>query len=155
MWFIGDVHGKMKEYLSIINQLGNTNESIQVGDFGVGFVDIPQIPINHKFIHGNHDNLHLCATIPNFLGRYGTYKNIFFVSGAFSIDNGARTPNVNWWNSEELTYSEQIKCRELYNNNKPRVVVTHDCPFFLYKTFRQNVGGCVFVCLDELETFKI
>ena len=53
MLIIGDVHGKINEYLQLIK---NRKHSIQLGDFGVGFVDIPELPINHRFIRGNHDN---------------------------------------------------------------------------------------------------
>ena len=52
MRFIGDVHGKMGDYLHITDGCA---ESIQVGDFGAGFVPLPSLDLRHRFIRGNHD----------------------------------------------------------------------------------------------------
>lgn len=70
--FIGDVHGNWKRYKKIIN---DCDTSIQVGDFGVGFISkiTEQVHSNppydhmkrgdHRFIRGNHDNPNVCKSI--------------------------------------------------------------------------------------------
>ena len=53
--FVGDVHGKVKEYLEIVKQ----NEfTFQVGDMGLGFagVNLHELSQNHLFTRGNHDD---------------------------------------------------------------------------------------------------
>ena len=117
--------------------------SIQVGDMGIGFHDHGDLSFhnamseNHKFIHGNHDNPAYCKTSPNFLGRYGYNKSsgIFYVSGGFSIDRIYRTVDVNFWENEEVNYTEQEEIIKLYKKIKPRIVSTHDTP----TVFRNSV----------------
>jgi Icc-related predicted phosphoesterase len=129
MIFIGDVHGKIPEYLKIIN---SCDKSIQLGDFGVGFIKIPwnKISLNHRFIRGNHDNPFVCGTVKNFLGDYGylAEEEVFFVSGAYSIDKHLRVEGRDWWKEEELTIHQMSRCWELYASIKPKIVVSHDCP---------------------------
>lgn len=136
--FIGDVHGKIDQYLQIIQPL---TASVQVGDMGIGFnhvklqydnPDKPLMVLDHKFIHGNHDNPDACKKHPAFLGRFGvtTLNNIsfFFVSGGYSIDKDKRMLGVDWWDNEELNFSEATQCLNMYNEQKPDIVVSHDCP---------------------------
>lgn len=51
-----------------------------------------------------------------------------YVGGAWSIDYAMRTPGINWWPDEELSYEELDRVFDLYVHNKPRVMITHDCP---------------------------
>jgi len=127
MLFIGDVHGKINEYFNIIKKLDKT---IQLGDFGVGFVKIPKIPKQHRFIRGNHDNPEECKKFTNYLGNYGYLKKeeIFFISGAFSIDKSLRTEGVDWWRDEELSYAELNEMTDLYYKIHPQIVVSHEAP---------------------------
>lgn len=127
MTIIGDTHADYEQYLKIIE---SADESIQVGDFGVGFSDqTPQLPSQHKFIRGNHDDPMLCKQHPNYLGDYGIYKNIFYMSGAHSIDLQTRTPGLDWWPEEELSMRELYMAYNLYINHKPTTVITHDAPY--------------------------
>jgi len=129
MYFIGDVHGKWEEYFELIQTLP---ESIQVGDFGFGFRSQPKSwNMNHRFIRGNHDSPKACKEHSNYLGDYGVYKDIFFVSGAYSIDYMYRTIGISWWEDEEISQKEFDKILNLYSFIKPEIVVAHDAPSFV------------------------
>lgn len=133
--FIGDVHGKWLEYCRIINEHPNT---IQVGDFGVGFrtpwwdplqMDIYEDHENHRFIRGNHDNPAACKANDKWIPDGHVDENgIFFVGGALSIDQQYRTAGVDWWEDEELSIVELNEMISKYEEIKPDFVVSHDCP---------------------------
>lgn len=135
MRFIGDVHGKFDQYLDIIQ---NVSESVQVGDFGVGFKPLPTIlgatglfeTSRHKFIRGNHDNPALCAESPNWIpdGDVFPSDGVMFIGGALSIDKQERMEGVGWWHDEECTISKLNDCLDRYERFGPAIVVTHDCP---------------------------
>lgn len=125
MLLIGDVHGKHDQYLKIINA---HHESIQLGDFGF---DYNCCRPNHMILGGNHDNYDLLLSHPNNLGDYGTYRNIFFIRGAQSIDRAARIEGQSWWRNEELSYTQLSQCIDLYSKVKPKIVISHTCPKFL------------------------
>jgi predicted phosphodiesterase len=135
MLFIGDIHGRIKEYLAVLKKHRIRlpyDHTIQLGDFGAGFVEIPKLYEEDHFIRGNHDDPAKCKLSSNYLGDYG-YKEIdgikiFFVSGAWSIDAAYRTPMKSWWPDEELSYPELISAMELYEEVKPNIVLTHDGP---------------------------
>lgn len=151
MKFIGDVHGMFSQYLSIVEH--DPEESIQLGDFGIGFrrggqyskctrMTHPEAtqytdcrpPLHHKFIRGNHDNPDKCREHPNYMGEFGIHKDeIFFVSGSWSIDRAWRTPGVDWWEQEELNYEELQRAIDLFKTSFPRIVISHDCPFEINK----------------------
>jgi len=132
---IGDIHGNWNDYQIITENI--KHNSIQVGDFGIGFsgtywhdrVNNFHSSGQHRFIRGNHDNPSKCKQdmvgyIPD-----GTIENdVMYVGGAWSIDRGIRKENVNWWADEELSYTELDKIIEIYSIMKPRVMITHDCP---------------------------
>jgi hypothetical protein len=136
MIFVGDVHGAFAEYASRMNGI---SRSIQVGDMGIGFGEddkyVRLIGQEHRFIRGNHDNPQKCLSLPQYLGDYGYLEDeeIFFVSGAFSVDGWARTAHVNWWADEELTTLKMDRAFDIYQEVKPKIVVTHDCPYSLYR----------------------
>jgi len=111
--------------------------SIQVGDFGLGFpgwqkTDPQKLKGNHYFIRGNHDNPEVCQHHPNYLGDFGfkeDWNKLFFVGGGYSIDQEWRTQGVSWWPDEEIAYSVMMdKILPLYEQSRPNIVVTHDCP---------------------------
>lgn len=131
MLYIGDVHGKEKEYKKIIC---NHRESIQLGDRGIGFPGYKPliIPSKYKFIRGNHDNPAECKKLPNYLGDYGLYKdNIFFISGGDSIDKECRTIGLTWWEDEMLSLNDLNAMVKLYGGCKDqvKVIASHECPF--------------------------
>lgn len=129
MLIIGDVHGKIKQYLWLIKDV---ESSFQIGDMGIGFPNIllPTSDNGHKFIRGNHDNPSVCRQHPNYAGEFGYIpeKEIFFMGGAWSIDKEWRIPGYSWWPDEELSWEQMDAAYELYVEKKPKIVLTHDCP---------------------------
>ena len=142
MRFIGDVHGKWKHYKRIINDV---DDSIQVGDLGVGFyakrgpkvgqiTDNPphyaMVRGNHRFIRGNHDNPHACTKHSQWIkdGYYDDVNDMFFVGGALSIDKALRTENWDWWSDEELSINDLYNVMDNCLLTKPSIMITHDCP---------------------------
>ncbi len=130
MRFIGDIHGDMDKYLELIKGCEN---SIQVGDFGAGFVPLPDpanLPLCHKFIRGNHDSPYCCRLSSHWIkdGTWDELHKMMFIGGAYSIDQNWRTPMISWWPDEELSYEELSGLISEYDFRKPEVMVTHDCP---------------------------
>lgn len=127
MLIIGDVHGKWAEYKKIIDQRQDC--TVQVGDMGIGFGLYPDsFQYSHRFIRGNHDNPTVCERHPNYLGDFGVFNGVFYASGAKSIDQHLRTPNIDWWRDEELSYAKAEECIDYFKFVRPEVVVSHDCP---------------------------
>ena len=138
--FIGDVHGKFTRYRKLIRGVDN---SIQVGDFGVGFrntttdKECGNPPFDamakgqHLFIRGNHDNPSACKRHPFWIRDGGSAfgrDDIFCVGGASSIDKHRRVENYDWWHDEELSYGQLCNVMDIYEIVKPRIVVSHECP---------------------------
>jgi hypothetical protein len=129
---IGDVHGMFEEYyIPMLAQIGE-EPSIQLGDMGHGFPNtiLPVLPKQHRFIRGNHDNPEPCRKHPNYLGDFGYIEEwgLFYISGALSVDKEYRIEGVSWWEEEELFMREANAALKLYEETKPRVVLSHDCP---------------------------
>lgn len=143
---VGDIHGSFNEYSHYTLGIGRTrsmgqpvppDRSIQVGDFGIGFYspywhesvnDWMKVHTGHRFIRGNHDNPAICKTMAGFIDD-GTIENdIMYVGGAWSIDHAMRTEGLDWWRDEELSVQELDKLIKKYEEVKPRVMITHDCP---------------------------
>lgn len=141
MIFIGDVHGKYKQYHRILKEHKDT---IQVGDLGVGFrrymgwgEDDPwyanprhelMVEQNARFIRGNHDNPEVCRAHSQWIPDGAMEDDIFFLGGAVSIDKAYRMEGYTYWSDEELSYSQLLAIQPLYLSMKPRVMVTHECP---------------------------
>ena len=141
MRYIGDVHGKWHDYRDII---ATCDESIQVGDFGVGFrpygsepysvgpvagfTPDPEFTDNHRFIRGNHDNPAACKVHKNWIPDGAVEGDTMFIGGAISIDKEWRTPGISYWEDEELDYQSLGDLIQKYEEVKPRVMVTHEAP---------------------------
>lgn len=126
MRFIGDVHGKFSAYLTLTE---GCEESIQVGDFGVGFgIEAPIAGIKHRFIRGNHDNPEECLDHVCYMNDYGIENGVFYVGGGFSIDRAWRTEGRDWWPNEQLNSYQMREAGDLYVKVKPSIVVSHMCP---------------------------
>lgn len=70
----------------------------------------------------------------HFLGDYGIwqppeFEPIFFFRGAWSIDWKYRTPEISWWEDEEIPYQHMLRGFQFYKQVQPEFVVTHTCPF--------------------------
>lgn len=129
MRFIGDIHGLFYDYQDI---LGNSL-SIQVGDMGIGFGRDESIfseidSDRHRFIRGNHDNPLDCEKYGHYLGNFGIWNDIFYISGGFSIDRNRRIEGRDWWKEEELSYMQMTECYGFWEKQKPDIVCSHECP---------------------------
>lgn len=142
MKFLGDIHGNYSLAFKLANSFPN-EEVIQIGDFGFGFQNFPAFPTNLKFIRGNHDSPNLCRTHPNYLGEYGRYKQIFFVSGADSVDKNMRIEGKSWWRDEELSYSQAESCLSLWKRSKSPILVAHDAPQFIVEGYFLIYDRCL------------
>lgn len=129
---VGDCHGKFKLLDRIARQNSNS-ELLVIGDVGVGFgKEKYNFRDNTKFFLGNHDNPSY-RNHPNCIGTYGTWNDLFFVSGADSIDKHMRTEGVDWWRNEELSNEEMDAAFDLYKQTKPKTIITHEAPFHIHK----------------------
>lgn len=127
---IGDVHGHFKLYQDIINQDTASDMTIQVGDFGAGFAEIPEPDPKHKFIRGNHDNPAICRAHPNWIpdGAFWIKESMYFLGGGLSIDRANRVLGETYWDDEELSFSELNNELTRFEILKPRIVVSHCAP---------------------------
>jgi predicted phosphodiesterase len=131
---IGDVHGKYKRYHEIIRKKDHHLYTIQIGDFGFNYETLKNVdPKHHVFIGGNHDNYDIVDSCPNYLGDFGYTVNFnkldfFYYRGAWSIDRIYRTIGIDWWEQEQVSMENFAKAKELYEQIKPDVMLTHDCP---------------------------
>ena len=134
-YIIGDVHGKIQSYKDLILN-NDITDSIQVGDMGVGFDDFQDIHLSNlhagyrklRFIRGNHDNPEKCKEITNYIEDGVIENDVMFVGGAYSIDQHLRTTGIDWWENEELSYSELQHIIDIYEDMKPTVMITHAAP---------------------------
>jgi hypothetical protein len=115
--------------------LSSLAPSIQLGDFGLfnkaDLRSVENIPLSHTFIRGNHDNPEICTKVPNYLGDFGFYdeeKTIFFVSGAYSVDQSMRIPFVEWWPDEELSAQQMNDVMSLIRKHRPTTILSHAAP---------------------------
>lgn len=152
---VGDIHGKVN-----LIKWDSQSPIIQIGDFG--FKDTYQLikdvpPTDLLILGGNHDEYPVLQTLPNYLGNYGIIpgtEKTFFCRGAWSIDRAWRTEGVSWWPEEELTYAEGSKMLDLYEQIKPEVMITHDCPNYLKQcmfqanAYQNRTGIFLNQCLD-------
>jgi hypothetical protein len=138
--FVGDVHGKYSAYKRIMKECEN---SIQVGDMGVGFrrnggardgeahTNPPHgkmIAGGHRFIRGNHDNPTACKNQSQWIPDGTIEGDRMFIGGAVSVDRAWRTEGYDYWADEELSTPELLALTDRYIEARPRVMVTHDCP---------------------------
>ncbi len=151
MRFIGDIHGHFDIYEALTKDV---EQSIQVGDFGIGFdegIVVPYLSMNHRFIRGNHDNPAECRKHPNYIEDGHTEiidgARAMFVGGAKSIDRYKRIEGKEWWPDEEIQdYANWSHIFDIYENFRPDVMVTHDLP----QSVAEEVFG--FPIYDESET---
>lgn len=137
MIFVGDVHREFDRYRAILDRFHPDTPTLQVGDMGVfgkkDFYKLGELlkdQPNHRFIRGNHDNPTLCQKHPNYLGDAGYISEIglFYVAGGYSIDKHRRTPGIDWWQDEQLSYSQLTSVMKSFQAAKPKIVVSHECP---------------------------
>ena len=130
---MGDVHANL-ENLSILHKI-EPGILFILGDVGFGFsknsdkrlidffIDLVNKGWEINLIRGNHDNPSYWHNDKygikgiNFLKDYTIVnindKKYLVVGGGVSIDVAFRTPNINWWEDEEIT----IGNRNVYKEN--------------------------------------
>jgi len=131
--FLGDIHGEFAPYKHNISDTDHFDKSVQLGDFGCGFVDLPPFADTEYFIRGNHDDPSIAKACPNCIpdGHVDTTDlgtRIMYVGGALSIDQHCRTMDVDWWSGEELNQLEMVEVLDKYIATKPDIMVTHTVP---------------------------
>lgn len=154
--FVGDIHEQQcAKHLM-------TPGSIQLGDLslcgydGFTFDDGPRF-----FIDGNHD--YFPALDPDHMEIQEIVHNLYyiprgyvsgrtlFLGGANSVDGHIRTMGFDMWPEEALTipqYDRAIKAREHIE-----VVVSHDCPLFIFKILSDLqiiTGTAIKMALDQV-----
>lgn len=146
MLIIGDVHGKTNQYKELINHFkGN---SVCVGDFGfqkhhdwhIENIDGSK----HKINFGNHDYMpyvNKSHSTGNF--SYDKATGIFTVRGAWSTDKYMRTEGLDWFADEELDYSQMLEAVFAYEEAKPDIMITHDCPHEIRRLMYGIESKCI------------
>ena len=143
MVFIGDCHGRFQDYFHKLMDF-KIKSSIQVGDMHIGYNKgqdylfeewTKYLGNDNKFIRGNHDDPQACKNHQNFLGDFGylEQQQMFYISGAWSIDTYGRQQGSDWWPNQQLTDSQWIQLIDLYRKVKPKYVVSHDAPSCVYQ----------------------
>jgi hypothetical protein len=103
---------------------------LQLGDLGIGFLRTEFVrentPKNFRFFVGNHDNRSVANTLPACLGDFGEFEDIFFVSGARSVDRFNRIEGKSWWPDEELSYGQASACLDAWEASDKDIIVSHD-----------------------------
>lgn len=132
MIVISDVHGEAQKYLKIIKK---ADYSVQLGDMGFNYDFLVNVdPTHHVFFKGNHDNYMETSTLlsGHNLGDYGLRslggQDFFFIRGGHSLDVGLRQPWFDWFPNEQLSWGEGMECLKFYEQAKPDLVISHECP---------------------------
>lgn len=119
---------------------------IQVGDYGYGFRTLDSLQkysAGWKIIRGNHDDPAEARKDQNYLGDFGYLDkyDLFYLSGAWSIDWERRTPGLNWWEDEQLNPAQLEEAYNLYTVVKPKIVVTHEAPITIGQMILDQKGN--------------
>jgi predicted phosphodiesterase len=126
---LSDVHCDWNRVEQVCNLYPN-DTVLQLGDLGIGFLRTEFVrentPKNFRFFVGNHDNRSVANTLPACLGDFGEFEDIFFVSGARSVDRFNRIEGKSWWPDEELSYSQATACLDAWLRSDKDIIVSHD-----------------------------
>lgn len=133
---LGDVHGDLTPVAAAVAKRDHREFGpvVQMGDFG--FADTYRKLHRYdkeqlRILGGNHDEYPELVKCPHYLGDYGLlpgHSDVFFIRGALSIDKHWRIEGRDWWQMEQLHSGQWLAVAELYEANKPRVVISHDAP---------------------------
>jgi hypothetical protein len=145
---IGDLHGcinnrtrfqDLPSYVELCEELGKDDYSVQLGDCGFNYDDLNLVDGNrHRIVLGNHENYDTAFAYPHILGHYGVASlgpfSFFHIRGGFSLDKAYRVKHErlagqkSYWPEEELNQQQGRDAVELYEQVRPDVVFSHDCP---------------------------
>jgi predicted phosphodiesterase len=131
---IGDVHGHIGNYINLIKK---AKYSVQLGDMSLSYAGLESVDVSrNRFVPGNHDNYD--ALPPHALpGDWGMFKfddwEFLYIRGAFSVDRKYRIVGRSWWEQEEITWASGQALLDFVKENKPKVILSHDCPWACYE----------------------
>jgi len=149
LFLIGDIHGRIDEYLKLLASLPPGSRSIALGDMYLGRpgVHLPELPPEHKFLRGNHDDPALCRKHPNYLGDYGYLPDddLFFISGAQTASWRVLGNSKYWYAGEELSDSDLNEAISLYKRTRPSMVISHTTPSEGAKEILKDLNGSYFL----------
>lgn len=149
LFLIGDIHGRIPEYLRLLSTLPPGSRSIALGDLYIGRpgVVLPELPPEHKFLRGNHDDPALCRKHPNYLGDYGYLPDddLFFVSGAQTASWRVLGNSKYWHRDEELSESDLNEMIALYKQKRPKLVISHTAPSEAAREILKDLNGSYFL----------
>jgi predicted phosphodiesterase len=149
LFLIGDPHGRIDEYFKLLASLPPGSRSIALGDMYLGHpgVHLPELPPEHKFLRGNHDDPALCRMHPNYLGDYGYLPDddLFFVSGAQTASWRVLGNSKYWYRDEELSESDMNKAIAIYKETRPELVISHTAPSEGAKEILKDLNGSYFL----------
>lgn len=147
MFIVGDVHGKIDQFLDIVADYRqrSTELIIQLGDLGFQkqWDEVKKWcsrnnETNLRIISGNHDdydryfqvveNWTWARVAPLLVNDIWIKSDFFGVQGANSIDKHLRTEGIDWFSNEEMSYTQLGKAVDLYIESKPRIMFSHTCP---------------------------
>lgn len=149
MLIIGDVHGKVNQFLDLVSEYRERSKDliIQLGDLGFqkhwdevrqycidnNEFDLRIIPGNHddysKYIKGHTTCWWSTETKPLLVNDVWTdIPDCFGVQGANSIDKHLRTEGKDWFSSEEMSYTQLGLAVDMYIEQKPKYMFSHTCP---------------------------
>jgi len=153
LFLIGDIHGRIPEYLRLISTLPAGSRSIALGDLYIGRpgVDLPELPAEHKFIRGNHDDPKLCHEHPNYLGDFGYLPDddLFFLSGAQTASWRVLGNSKDWYRDEELSPEELQATFTIYEETKPSIVISHEAPGEAAREVLNELAGSYYAAKAE------
>ena len=156
MIVVGDVHGKVNQFLDIVADYRqrSTELIIQLGDLGFQkqWDEVRQYcrdtnETNLRIIPGNHDDykrysvnyfnneMQWCRTEPLLVEDVWDeeYMNCFSVRGANSIDKYLRKEGRDWFPEEELSYTQLGKAVDDFIIARPEYMFSHTCPSSIKK----------------------
>lgn len=148
MLIIGDVHGKINQFLDLISEYREKSSEliIQLGDLGFQkqwdeVINWCAVNNEHnlRIIPGNHDDYHRYNTKskgyvwskvkPLLVSDVWKDTPEFFgLQGANSIDKHLRVEGRDWFPNEEMSYTELGSAIDWYIEQKPKYMFSHTCP---------------------------
>jgi hypothetical protein len=149
LFLIGDPHGRIDEYLRLLASLPPGSRSIALGDLYLGRpgVALPELPPEHKFLGGNHDDPALCRAHRNYLGDFGYLPDdeLFFLSGAQTASWRVLGNSKYWYADEEMSGSALNDAIALYKETRPKIVISHTAPSEAASEVLKDLNGSYFL----------
>jgi hypothetical protein len=153
LFLIGDPHGRIDECHKLLASLPPGSRSIALGDLYLGGpgVDFPELPAEHKFIRGNHDDPALCRKHPNYLGDYGYLPDddLLFVSGAQTASWRVLGNSKYGYRDEELSPEQLQATFTIYEESKPSIVISHEAQGEAAREVLNELAGSYFAANAE------